>query len=259
MRLHPSRGALLAWDAEELSPRRTRRIGEHLATCSRCRATLTRRREIRRAVRDVASPRAPDILERVIERLESDDPLLLPDAPEHRRPPPRPRRRGTVAAVVALLLTAGSAVAALGVIDAGMVRGWLGLDAPSSGSAPVTGVDVEVPASGIDVNFRDVGPGVVLAVTWGRGELLEVTLAGAGPEARFRIGDGGLRVAGVPEGEVHLSVPRSASGPVRVISGATVLVVVQDGVVRMRGRDSTEGGRAVVSDLLGRRPADEGR
>lgn len=249
MRLHPSRGALLAWDAEELGPRRTRRIAEHLATCPRCRAALTRRREVREVVRDVMSPPAPDVLDRVLERLEADDPLLLPDAPVGSPSGPRPRRRAAVAAVIALLLTAGAA-AALGVIDVGTVRGWLNPAATPSAPGPVTGVDVEVPASGVDVALRDVGPEVVLAVTWGEGTLLEVTVTGADQDARFLVGDGRLEVGGVPEGEVHLSVPHSATGPVRVTADATVLAVAQDGVVRMRGREPTASGRAEVRALL---------
>lgn len=256
MRLHPTRPTLLAYDAGELSSHRTRRVAGHLAGCVRCRRSLVRRREQRAAVAEMTSPPAPAVLAGIRARIDAGESLLLPDPDLAGAREQGQGRRVVGAAAVALLVALGSAAAAAGLVDVRPLARWVGLGestgeslTPDPADVVVSGVEVEVPPSGLRVVLEEVGDPLVLVVGWTERRLLEVIGRGAASEAGFRVGSEQVTVRGAVAGELRLGVPRSVAGTVRVVMGPRVVAVVQGDRVRFRGREPAREARATVGEL----------
>ena len=253
MSLHPSGRALLAFEADTLSPARRRRVADHLRACDSCRRRLGRRRDLRAAAASVTSPPAPDVLRAVHARMAAGDRVLLP-VPHSR--PTRERRTATgrIASGVAVALAAATGAAAAGLISLPIGPG--GGDDPSGAPAEsraAAGIDVPVPTTGLTVELLEAGGDLRLRVAFADAERLEVLGLGEAALARFRSSEDRVVVEGAAAGELRVVVPRG-SPRVRIrIGGVEVAETRGDMIFPRRGMAAPR-----LDGLVSRLAADPG-
>ncbi len=124
LQTHPSLQALSLFVDGELGERRTRRIGQHLESCARCRREVAFILEIQHGVRRLARPRPPsDLLDEVLQRRAAGERVILPTAGIRPAERSRPTVRGAAAAVLAIALGAfGTGLLTSGPAEAGSSR-----------------------------------------------------------------------------------------------------------------------------------------
>jgi peroxiredoxin len=107
MILHPRFRTLSRYMDADLSPPARSRVARHLASCPRCRATLTSLRALGTAAAGLPAPSPPaDMAERILARRAAGERVILP---HDRAPAHAPARRGmAAAAAVVFALLAGA-------------------------------------------------------------------------------------------------------------------------------------------------------
>ncbi|MFQ5689479.1 MAG: redoxin domain-containing protein [Gemmatimonadota bacterium] len=107
-RRHPGFLELGSYMDEQCSAETANSVRAHLRECARCRNEVKFLRRLRDTARQIPSPRPPEgILERILERRESGERLLLPtEGPVH-LPSSSPFRRAGIGVGMVLLLLAG--------------------------------------------------------------------------------------------------------------------------------------------------------
>ena len=106
IRRHPGHQTLSLYVDGQLSAERRNRVDRHLETCLRCQREISFMNEVQRGLHRIAKPRPPrDLLERVLQRREAGERIILPTvAPGPRRL--RPALPVVTAVAATLLLVA---------------------------------------------------------------------------------------------------------------------------------------------------------
>jgi hypothetical protein len=108
IRTHPGQRTLSLYVDGQLTEERRVRVDEHLEECLRCQRETSFMFEVQRGLRRITKPRPPrDVLERVIERREAGERIILPSvSPDPRRLHPALSAVTAIAATVLLVAIA---------------------------------------------------------------------------------------------------------------------------------------------------------
>ena len=258
--MHIATGTLAALDASGLDRPQRGRAAAHLASCARCRERLAWVREVRRAARAAVTepmPAPAGAWERIRERFERGDVVLLPPLEE---PPERaPRRRAAWAAALVLLAAAGAAAA----MPASPVRDWLvrawsavrtpapeapPTEAPPAVSAPAAPeavLLVAADAGAVTIAVERPGADVRIRVREWDGAEVEVRATGAAAGATFHSAPGRLAIVGPQSGEIRLALPAAVERATLEVDGVTLLVK-SGGALRVLTPGASSAGAEVV-------------
>lgn len=231
--MHVRSSSLVAWSGGALPEARRRRIAAHLLRCAHCRGRLARIGEIRMAVRQLASPTAPDVWAAISERVRAGETVVLPAPPVVAVR--QGRRRIGMAALVLLMVAA----ALSGTLLVEPLRSRLG-GAMRAPDAPRSGVELVVAAAGLDLVLVDAGPQLRLHVTAGRtSDTARISGVGEAAGARFSMGERRLTIRGAHAGELRIELPATARA-VRLSAGSFIFARVRDGHIYLDGEQPME-------------------
>lgn len=236
MIIHPDLDNLRAFTGSELTPRRRRRIAEHLAGCTECREKVGWTRDVREAIRQRAKLSVPrGAWDRIAARAQAGEAIILPLDDDAVRDGGRTRvLRRSAAAAVLLVAVAGIAWAAPGLpLRSWLTRVWAPPTAVSDPAArPVQKTEAALylePVDGmIAISIDDAGPRLRIRIRLVDGDVVEIHASGTAAAARFRSARGRLGISRPGAGEIYVWLPRSMDRATLSVNGELYLEKQRD-------------------------------
>ncbi len=259
MKFHPRPGTLAAYSRGQLSRRRIQSLREHLAGCTACRRTVTWTSSVRDLASVATSPPAPEVFALIAARIDSGETVLLPEGSLSSGPGTRRRIAGWRVAVAGLLIAvAATSVAAVQHGGLSWIRTILTPVRPSQpleaeADASATGVDIHVPAEGLEIALEAPAPDVVVSLATQKRELLSLTGRGDAAGARYGVAARRVTVHALHGGTLEISAPADGAGVIRLTVDGVMVGVVRNGRVTLPGAAvERDRGPITVAELVAR-------